>query len=348
MHLSYIHRMRAIAILMIVFVHATDKLDWGTGDRTLVRFLDDLLQGSTVLFFMIAGYLFHHLSRKFDFGDYLVKKFKNVIVPFALVSAPGVAYVVARPAEFLAAHPDMVGAPDWQLAAYMYLFAGTQPNYPLWFVPIMATFFLFGALFVALTKRPGLFNGVLALSLIYSHLSHRPEVFSPNHVGLTLYYLSPYLLGMWASMYRPQVNRWVDDHVGLLGLMFVGLLMGFFLLTPHEGAYVDKPFNFSKGYVDWVLMQKLVLFFFLIGLLRKIENRKTPVLEYLAEVSFPIFFLHMYFMDLYYYMTPPWKLLPGNLLTLAFMGALGLGGSLATVALVKFVLRRHSRYVIGA
>lgn len=347
MHLAYVHRMRAIAIVAIVFVHAIDQIDWGPDSRTLMRFLEDLFQGSTVLFFMIAGFLFHHLSRRFDYQDYLLKKVKNVLIPYVLISAPGIAAVIAKPAGFVAAHPEMADAPNWLRVAHLYFYGGSQLNYPLWFVPVMATLFLMAPLFVALFKRPRLFAAVIAVGLIYSLVSHRPDVGRHHHVALTLYYLSPYLLGMWASMYREPVNRWVDAHVGLLATLSIGLLMGFFLLTPYEGGYVDEPFAFEKGPFDWILLQKLVVFFLLIGLLRKLEHRKMPALEYLADVSFPIFFLHVYMMLIYYHLTH-WHVLQGSILSVLTLVAVGIGGSIATVLACRLIFRRHSRLVIGA
>ena len=59
------------------------------------------------------------------------------------------------------------------------------------------------------------------------------------------------------------MNAWVDKYLIGLVLAYLALLLGFTWLTPHEGAYVHHAFSQEKGLIDWVLMQKLVLFFVL-------------------------------------------------------------------------------------
>ena len=345
MHLSYIHRMRAIAIVAIVCVHALDQLEWGH-NRGEYRFLANLLQGSTVLFFMIAGFLFHHLSKRFDYRDYLQRKLKHVMLPFVVISAPGIAALVSR-AQFVQAHPEMAGTPIWQQVLFLLFYAGSQPNYPLWFVPVMATLFLMAPLFMALLARPRWFAGLLWVLIAYSLLSHRADVDKYHHLELTAYYVSPYMLGMWASMHRDAVNAWVDKYLIGLVLAYLALLLGFTWLTPHEGAYVHHAFSQEKGLIDWVLMQKLVLFFVLVGLLRKLEKLELPKLEYLGDVSFPIFFLHMYVL-LAFYHALHWQIPEGNALMVLATALVAIAGSIAIVVGCRLTLRRHSRLFIGA
>jgi probable poly-beta-1,6-N-acetyl-D-glucosamine export protein len=345
MHLHYIHRMRAIAIMAIVCVHTVDQLTW-TDRPDLHRFLENLFQGSTVLFFMIAGFLFHHLSKRFDYRDYLQRKIKHVLLPFVVVSAPGIAALVMR-SEFAVNHPELAGIAIWQQVLFLLFYAGSQWNYPLWFVPIMATFFLMAPAFMVLFKRPAWFFGLLLVLIPYSLVSHRADVSKYHHLELTAYYLGPYMLGMWASMRRDVVNAWVERHLGSLILAYLALLLGFTWLTPHEGTYVAHAFSFEKGFIDWVLAQKLVLFFALIGLTRKLEAKQTPRLDYLGDVSFPIFFLHVYVL-LALQHANRWQAVQGNLLTVAAGAALAIAGSVAIVMLARATLRRHSRLLIGA
>ena len=86
--LHYIHYFRGIAILFIVGLHACISLKWG--EAILQRKLAWVLfNNGTILFVFISGYLFYHLSKdKFDYFEYLKKKFLYVIFPYLIVSVP--------------------------------------------------------------------------------------------------------------------------------------------------------------------------------------------------------------------------------------------------------------------
>ncbi len=345
MRLKYIHRMRALAIVSVVAVHANDQLEWSQSP-SLQRFMENLLQGSTVLFFMIAGFLFHHLSQRFEFGDYLLRKVKNVIVPFLIISAPGIALLLNQPA-FLASHPEMTDQPTWVRVAFLVGYAGAQINYPLWFVPVMASLFVLAPLFMALLRQPRLFDGALVLMLAVSLLAHRADVSKYHHLELVMYYIGPYMLGMWASRQREDVHRFVDRQLGLIALVFLALLLGFTFFTDYRGSYVKTAFSQEKGLLDWVLLQKLVLFFLLVGLTRRWEKKSLPRLDFLAEASFPIFFLHMYVILAAYHLTN-WWIPAGSVLSLIGTTAGALGGSMLIVMMSRLTLRSHSRWVLGA
>src|SRR5690349_6718767 len=93
--LPHLHRLRAIAILMIVALHCTAFLSW-TEHPLFNRVLRELLDNSTVLFFFISGFLFQYLSESFSYQDYLAKKFRNVLLPYLIVATPAIAYTLLR------------------------------------------------------------------------------------------------------------------------------------------------------------------------------------------------------------------------------------------------------------
>ena len=42
--------------------------------------------GGTALFIFISGFLFQHLSKKFEYKNYLSKKWTNVILPYLFIT----------------------------------------------------------------------------------------------------------------------------------------------------------------------------------------------------------------------------------------------------------------------
>jgi len=65
MFLGYIHSFRALAIFFIVAGHSIDIFMWSI-DSELERFLKIFFSNGTALFVFIAGYLFQHLSVKYQ------------------------------------------------------------------------------------------------------------------------------------------------------------------------------------------------------------------------------------------------------------------------------------------
>ena len=91
--LSYIHFLRGVAILYVVSVHARGFESYWHSSPETYSFLDtfsDPSEGNgTTMFLFIGGFLFQHLNRhRFHFGKYMTQKFKNLIMPYLIISIP--------------------------------------------------------------------------------------------------------------------------------------------------------------------------------------------------------------------------------------------------------------------
>ena len=95
MFLSYIHSLRALAILSIVAVHCLPLFAWDRF-RWQDRLLLSLVSNGTVLFVFVAGFLFQYLSYKFEYRRYLKSKLQNVLLPYVCVSLPMIAYQAVK------------------------------------------------------------------------------------------------------------------------------------------------------------------------------------------------------------------------------------------------------------
>ncbi len=347
MFLRYVHNFRAVAIVVIVAGHAIVALGRTENPRT-ADFLLDLLDNGTVLFVFIAGFLFEHLSRRFDYGDYLRKKLLNVIIPYLLVSIPAVLYTVAFTRPDLA-HPEELGGTSAAYqAALMLLTGGFTFNYAVWFVPMITLYYLAAPLFLQFVRRPRLY--LLAVVLVpLAMLAHRPpEVNTP---AIALYFLPAYVLGMWASHERarlePLLLRW---WAGLLALFGAAVLARFLFSDRHGNEYASRLFTDEFGLVDWMLPQKLLLCFALLGLMLRLDAVLGDRLRFLGDSSFTIFFVHCYVLfafqvvSLRVFDVTPQLSVPLWLALTA--GTVGL--TLAGTALMKRLLGRRSRYLIGS
>ena len=347
MFLRYVHSFRAVAIVIIVAGHAVITLGREDDPRTM-DFLLDLLDNGTILFVFIAGFLFEHLSRKYAYPDYLRKKLTNVIVPYVLVSIPAVAYTVLF-TDPAAALPQYLGgtSPAYQVV-WMLLTGGGTFNYAVWFVPMIALFYLAAPGFMQFVKHPRLYWLIVPL-LVLSTLAHRPpEVITP---AIALYFLPAYLLGMWASHLRERLEPLLLRSWPWLMAVFGIAVLARFLLSDHHGNdYVDHLFSQEFGPIDWMFPQKVLLCFALLGLMLRLDSVIGDRLNFLADISFTIFFVHCYLLFAFQvgYTHLTGELPQGNL-------ALWLALTVATVALTalgtavaKRLLGRRSRYLIGS
>ena len=199
-----IHRLRGIAIALVVANHCLSFFAWDEHPISHRAALD-LFDDSTVIFMFISGYLFQHTSTSFSYLVYLRKKLLNVVAPYALAAVPGIAYAVlrAQPAFF-----DRLGLTDASLltrVAYLYVYGGSQVNYALWFVPVVCIYFAIAPALIQISRRPALYAALGPL-LLLSLLMHRPTYSHGHNVGLAVYFLFPFVGGMFCCQFREIVS----------------------------------------------------------------------------------------------------------------------------------------------
>ena len=100
-----------------------------------------------------------NLSGKFEYRDYLLKKVKNVLLPYVLISIPIIAYRLYTndvPGYILEAQPDFLTWGGAKKIGYFFLFGAHMQ--PLWFIPMIALFYVACA-FIIYIERPQ--NGML-------------------------------------------------------------------------------------------------------------------------------------------------------------------------------------------
>jgi surface polysaccharide O-acyltransferase-like enzyme len=291
--LSDIHRMRGMAILLIVATHCLYFFHW-TNHHWLEDLLLDLFDDSTIIFVFITGYLFRHGRDSYFYLAYLRTKFRNVILPYLLISTPAIVLAL-RPGSPESAVPALADLTLPMKVLYLYIWPGLHTNYALWFIPILTIFYFVSPLLHWMSFRPRTYL-VLVGSIPLSILMHRPTYGMDHNLLLALYFLPAYILGMWCREKREWVQTATDRYFALFCGGFLTLFLGHFALSEHHGKYTFKQlFDFRmNGWLDWIFMQKLLLIPVLLGLAWRIRNIRIPALEYLANLSFTIYFLHVY------------------------------------------------------
>ena len=341
--LSYIHSFRAIAILFIVAGHSIFLFEWRQSPE-LQQLLRSVFQNGSVLFVFVAGFLFQHLSRKFEYRRYLKSKLLNVVSPYLVVSVPMLAAQIAtqrgtfdpsRSQEF----PTLAHNIAWNLLT------GNHVT-PFWFIPMICVFYLLAPLLLWL-DRDGRAYWLLPGLLLVTVLVHRPEQLSDiGHA--CVYFLPVYLFGMACSKHRVRLLELVHRFLGPLTVLVLGLVVVEVFVLERGGALLSQGlFSTENGVVDTNAIQKLLLCWVLMGWLDRFDKQVAPRIAFLADLSFGLFFLHMIWIRIYTHTLLGDVFPAGSLLRYLALVAAVVALSVVVLVVAKKILGKRSRMVVG-
>ncbi|MFT6288235.1 MAG: surface polysaccharide O-acyltransferase-like enzyme [Cellvibrionaceae bacterium] len=331
MFLSHIHIFRAFAILGIVGAHSLHAFEWND-HAYMFRFFDTLFNQSSVMFFFIAGFMFRYLSDRFEKYDYWGKKFRNVIVPYLLLSIPSIYYYT----QIAVQDNTWAGFYDYPLYKQVFYFLITGKHMaPFWFVPTIALFYLVAPLMLR-ADRDGRIYWLLPVFMCISFVLGRGGQYGP--INKAIYLFSVYLFGMFICVYHDEVLRIVQRFQYFL------LAMVLILIGGNMSVYgYDQYFQ----YVLKIILCPLLLFY-----LFKAKHIVGDRLNYLGHVSFGIFFIHSYVLPaikLTYLKFSGNEAFPeGNLVAYMVLTAAVTIVCMAIIYLIQKVFGKRSRMVVGA
>jgi probable poly-beta-1,6-N-acetyl-D-glucosamine export protein len=347
--LNYIHYFRGLAILLIVGLHAAVTLNWE--DALLQRkFLIVLFNNGTVLFVFIAGFLFYHLHKdRFDYGDYLKKKFLHVIIPYLIISVP------ALIDKF---YFDKIGDHWWMdrgfsengpvFKVFFLLITGRHMGV-FWFIPMISIVYLLGPLILRFARSTSFMYIVPALTFLTLY-TFRFGYYA--NILLSLQYFFPiYLFGIWVYKVKDFFFAHARTVVIVLGLIYLGISIGEMLewlpfdetIGLRDVKYTVYRFNYNKLKMVLFTVWALSGFYLL-------NHVKMPVLKRLGDYSFGIFFVHLYVIQVFRLLDRARYLpiSPPNILTFFLYYGVVVLLTVMIVKLVRMSFRDYSRYVIGS
>ncbi len=330
MFLNYIHSFRALAILFIVAGHSIDAFIWKDNYDTS-RILRIFISNGSVLFVFIAGYLFQHLSARYETKKYLVTKLKNVITPYVIISIPAIIVFVV----FIERGSVWPGFYDTSIIQQVVSFYLTGFHLaPLWFVPMIALFYL-AAPFLVKADKVKAFYYCIPVFIVISCLIHRGGMPYIKFV----HFFSVYVIGMWCSHYKEQINPILSKTTILFGLAVLILSLAFY------------EFTYTKATMTYLnYLQKVTMSLFFMGALIKAGPRLDfKFINTVAHVSFGIFFLHSYILTIgklayqkVFSISPQ-----GTLLSYVTVLLLTMALTTFVVLIIKHFTKSKSRYLVG-
>ncbi|WP_052417621.1 acyltransferase [Cellvibrio mixtus] len=272
--------LRGVAIALIVLGHSIFL-----AQPVFPLLLENLLRGGTGLFVFISGFFFHRVFYpRFNYRKFIAKKAKALLIPFLVISLF---------ALFVRMFGWWQDGLDWQqnvLNAW-YTLRNGYVLYPHWYIPFIFLTFLCSPLHLAYIRTNFITQtGLLVLFSFIAVLMHRPESNS-NFLQSLVYFTPYYLLGILISQYEQSLRRW---HVALLiaGLVMVAVTaLAQTYLWVHIGNYHTAAFHYAGW--DLQFIQTLFGCIAMLALCRHISWLWLQQhLQWLAELSFPIFFIH--------------------------------------------------------
>lgn len=336
---QHIHVFRGIAIILIICAHTVPSLDWASYP-ILGKFIDAVANESSIFFFFIAGYLFQHLSARFSFKSYLKQKVKTVISPYLLLSIPAL-IIFTLFAKRTGMWSWFYDLPVWEQVG-LFLITGKHLA-PLWFVPTITLFYLCAPIFLFIDRRFRPAYWVIAPLVVLSTILGRDGYFGP--INKALYLLPFYMFGMVFCRYKIMAleitQRWSIVLVAIASLGFVASVL----------EWSSPPY--------WQVIIKFPMAALITWLLWRYHHFIGTRLNYIAEVSFGIFFVHAYFISAlkvlavyvltgHIYNGEGSESIEGTPITFVVYVGLVLGASVFLIWVVKKLFGKRSRMLIGA
>ncbi len=297
--LNYINVFRGLAILLIVAGHT---MQFSGCSKLIDKVNVEMVCGGTALFIFISGFLFQHLSNKFEYKTYLSKKWTNVILPYLFTAIPGLAFCFILPTDY---GNSFDGLPII-LQIPMMLSVGRVHNTPAWFIPMIIIFFILSYLLLWLERKNILYK-LLPVLFLVTIIFARQDVDYESVKNLTytqkyfayasyvimgfVHFLSMYVFGMFCSKHKEIIDKFYDKRLIFWGLM---------ILTASVNVYLALNTSYNNGTISKVFMTILLL-----GYLKHYDEwlishtRLNKVLDILAKYSFGLFFIHWYVFFLY-------------------------------------------------
>ena len=297
--LNYINVFRGLAILLIVAGHT---MQFGESGSLTEKISFEIFCGGTALFIFISGFLFQHLSGKYEFKKYISKKWTNVILPYLWTAIPGIIFCFTMPVKYNNCLEGLT--PIIQIP--MLLSVGRIHNVPTWFIPMIILFFLSSWTLLKLEKK-GILYKLLPILFVITIFIQRPELeyymldgwsYSAKWLAYVKYvfigyihFFSMYVFGMFCSANKDIIDKFWNWRWVYIILMLI--TSSLYIYSGVHGSWTNGTLSkifltiivlaYLKHYDNWLISKE------------KLNN----TLDIIAKYSFGIFFIHWYVFFIY-------------------------------------------------
>lgn len=342
MYLDYINYFRGFAILLVVLGHFL----YFPESTVTEKLIKAIIKGGTSPFVFISGFLFHHIfyRRGFDYKKFMKNKLKNVLLPYTIVVIPGLIY---------AAHQHQLDLFIYEknkiLYTLLYYLSGNALT-ATWYIPFAMLLFIASPIFIKFIELEDRRQRIIIfLLLIISMIIQRPIRDLTINIFQAFIYFSPfYCLGIYISMNKERARDILEKNILYLGILWgitLALQVRYNILETMQKSIFE-----IKG-IDLVAPEKFFICLFFLGVFMKLEKVENSLgkmikksLSILADCSFGIFFIHNYFILMF------WERYHNgmDMLESLELGIVTIILSTIIVLLFKKIFGKKSRILIGS
>lgn len=349
-HIAHLNAFRGFAILNVIGAHAWTSLMFRVGGfemadtmRELYALIQMLFHDSTIYFAVISGLLFSKVLRGRPWQTFYRNKLKNVIAPYVLLSV----FFLTVLWDWYLGYASSNGLPtDYPGALLRGLLQGqTLPHF--WYIPVLTILFVLTPALDAIAQRPRL-RWLAALIAVAPLLISRTGIDQSVSIQSVVYFCGAYFVGMVMGQHYQPLLSLIAGNLNRLLLLIASSSMAIYALYA-SGYKATGLLSYSESlfYLQKLAITALVLYVFC-----RREAVLPRLLHSLGNYAFSIYFLHLVFVFLCArLLEAPIRdhqssllMLAGGALVMLVSAALTLGLSM----LLKRLLRRHSRLVIGS
>ncbi|MEO8001133.1 MAG: acyltransferase [Arenimonas sp.] len=348
-YLRPLHAFRGLAILDIVLLHsfagavyffAAPGVD-GVSALHLKYVSETLFHSGTIYFALISGVLFTAVLEPRGWQRFTRDKLSKVLLPYALMSLLFTSIVMEVGVGL------RLWDRGWISFGHVYLeniINGRALN-NYWYIPlVMVLFSLTPLLLKSLRSRYA--NGFLLVFAV------TPLFLSRTGSDITLpmfgHFIGIYAIGLYLGedYGRKRLlltrRRWY--------LFVIALVSSVVLFCLYENDF--EFFGPVSVRESLFYVQRLAIAGFVIEALHRYEDRLPRWLDIIADQAFAIYFLHLFFLLVSCHYFLKWLTAPVNTMSIFLialtMALLALLASMAVCYLLKALLGKRSRYIVGA
>lgn len=330
-----IDNFRGVSIIFVMFSHLETFASLGF----LGEVLHFIFVNASAWFVFISGYLFFKLENKnFTYEIYFLKKIKNVMIPYLILSLPGIVFgiILNKPAIF---EITIINYIIWSLLA------GGMMVPPLWFMPMMFIFFGLSPIFNKLGRSRYIFSAMMGGMLI-SIFTFR-SIGNLNPLLSFIHFIGFFILGIYVAKNSEIIDLLLKEKIYYQLSMFVGFII-FISTFIFQKKYNPLPNGFFSGIgeVNFYQLNKLGLLIIVYVIFNKFLSKKNKFLKPFSELSFGLFFIHGFFMVIfnkiknYLDLNNPLYVMYTEIFVVIVI-------SIIVTKFAKILLGARSRYVIG-
>lgn len=292
---------RALAILAVIFVHSTSKvevmLDPDATMFPVYNFFNSFLKIGTTTFIFLSAFVLFYSYRNRDFTwsslkNFYVKRLKYILIPYAAFSL--LYFVVQLQGK------GLLGDLNWGHASQFFNLLMDGKAYPhLYFVYVNVQFYLmFPILLLLFKKMPKLakhalwIGFVLQWAYIFLNMYY---IKYPYKGSISFSYMSHYFLGIFAAFYFDAFmnflrSRWkyVIWTLWVISCSIQGTLWT--LQRMGEAQFHLRLLDLTWSVQTW--LSAIVLLQFSYWLYAKLRPRTLNLLLHLGACSFGVYLIH--------------------------------------------------------